>query len=182
MLLETERLVLRELVPGDVDEVFALCNDPAVMRYINGGAAVSRDEVVAEIMPRFLAYQECFGGPGTWAAVERDRGRFLGIFMLHPTGDDAELGYRLHRAAWGRGFATEGATALVREAFGASGLRRVWAQTMTVNRASRRVLEKTGLRYVRTFFTDWPEGPIDGSEHGDVEYEVTREQWSARYR
>ena len=50
----------------------------------------------------------------------------------------------------------------------------MWAQTMTVNDASRRVMERCGLRYVRTFFEEWSEGPIDGSEHGDVEYELLR--------
>lgn len=53
-------------------------------------------------------------------------------------------------------------------------VQRVWAQTMTVNTGSRRVMEHCGLQYVRTFLDDWPDGPIDGSELGDVEYEVTR--------
>jgi RimJ/RimL family protein N-acetyltransferase len=53
---------------------------------------------------------------------------------------------------------------------------RVFAHTMTVNVRSRRVMEKTGLRYVRTFFEEWPE-TIEGSEHGDVEYALTREEW-----
>ncbi|EEP72032.1 acetyltransferase [Micromonospora sp. ATCC 39149] len=83
----------------------------------------------------------------------------------------AELGYRLRRAAWGRGLATEGSRALVRYAFTTLGLARVWAQTMAVNTASRRVMEKAGLRYVRTFHLDWDD-PIEGTEHGEVEYEL----------
>ncbi len=91
----------------------------------------------------------------------------------------AELGYRLRRAAWGRGLATEGSRALLRYAFATVGLARVWAQTMAVNTPSRRVMEKSGLRYVRTFHLDWAD-PIEGTEHGEVEYELLRAEWAAR--
>ena len=87
-----------------------------------------------------------------------------------------ELGYRLRQASWGNGFATEGSKALIAMAFTDLGLRRVWAQTMTVNTRSRRVMERCGLRYVRTFFLEWPE-PIEGSDQGDVEYELTKPEW-----
>jgi RimJ/RimL family protein N-acetyltransferase len=53
---------------------------------------------------------------------------------------------------------------------------RVHAEAMAVNTASRRVMEKAGLRHVRTFVADWPY-PIEGDEHGDVEYAVTRQEW-----
>ena len=58
------------------------------------------------------------------------------------------------------------------------GATRIRAETMAVNVASRRVMEKAGLRYVRTFFADWPYR-IPGDEHGDVEYAITREEWQA---
>ncbi|HEX4816952.1 MAG TPA: GNAT family N-acetyltransferase, partial [Nonomuraea sp.] len=95
--------------------------------------------------------------------------------------DEPELGYRLHRRAWGKGYATEGSRALIDKAFGELGARRVFAQTMAVNLRSRRVMEKCGLRHVRTFFADWPE-VIDGSEHGEVEYELLRADWRSRRR
>ena len=63
---------------------------------------------------------------------------------------------------------------MVLAAFADAGVDRVWAQTMTVNTASRRVMERCGLTFVRTFFETWPGEPIDGSEHGDVEYEIRR--------
>lgn len=65
---------------------------------------------------------------------------------------------------------------MVHKAFTELGVQRVVATTMTVNAASRRVLEKAGLTLVRIFFEQWPE-PIEGGEHGDVEYAVTREVW-----
>jgi RimJ/RimL family protein N-acetyltransferase len=84
--------------------------------------------------------------------------------------DERELGYRLRREWWGQGLATEGSLALIQLAFTELGARRVWAQTMTVNVASRRVMERCGLRFVRSFVGSYD--PIEGSEHGDVEYEL----------
>jgi RimJ/RimL family protein N-acetyltransferase len=86
--------------------------------------------------------------------------------------DEIELGYRLRRSAWGRGYATEGLRALIRRAF-ELGIRRVFAQTMAVNLASRRVMEKSGLRFVRTFHLMWDD-PIPGTEYGEVEYALDR--------
>ena len=57
----------------------------------------------------------------------------------------------------------------------------VRTETMTVNTASRRVMEKAGLRHVRTFFADWPD-KIPGDELGDVEYAITRAEWLAARR
>ena len=92
--------------------------------------------------------------------------------------DGTEPGYRLLPQFWGRGYATEGARALVAKAFTDLGADRVVATTMTVNVGSRRVLEKAGL--VRTFFVEWPEY-LEGAEHGDVEYALTRETWHAAH-
>jgi RimJ/RimL family protein N-acetyltransferase len=104
-------------------------------------------------------------------------GGFLGWLSLQPPPDggtaELDLGYRLRRSAWGRGYATEGARALVRTAFGVLGAQRVFAQTMAVNLRSRRVMEKAGLRYLRTFHLEWDD-PIPGTEHGEVEYELRR--------
>ena len=90
--------------------------------------------------------------------------------------DEPELGYRLRAASWGLGYATEGSRALVDLAFRELGAERVFAETMAVNTASRRVMEKAGLRYVRTFHQEWPDR-IEGDEHGDVEYALTRAEW-----
>jgi len=93
-------------------------------------------------------------------------------------GGEAELGYRLLPEAWGLGYATEGARALIGHAFTELNLARVVATTMALNLASRRVLEKAGLSLVRTFLAVWP-GYIEGAEHGDVEYAVGRAAWRA---
>ena len=98
-----------------------------------------------------------------------------------PARERVELGYRLRRSAWGQGYATEGSRALIHKGFTDLDVERVYAETMVVNTASRRVMEKAGLRYVRTFHADWPD-KIPGDEHGDVEYALTRAEWLAENR
>jgi RimJ/RimL family protein N-acetyltransferase len=169
--LSTERLDLRPVTLDDVDRLVTLDADPEVMRYINGGTPTPRDEA-RRILERSIGHR--------WLAFEHGAGEFAGWFGLRPSaGRDRELGYRLRRECWGRGLATEGARALVDLAFTKLDATRVWAQTMTVNSASRRVMERCGLHFVRTFLAEWPE-PIDGSEHGDVEYALTRAEWELR--
>jgi RimJ/RimL family protein N-acetyltransferase len=180
--LETERLRLRRFTAEDADLLVELDSDPAVMRFITGGRPTSRAEIETELLPWWLAYYERYAGYGFWAAIERASGEFVGWFHLRPADDDRprepELGYRLCASVWGKGYATEGSRALVERAFRDLGAERVNAETMAVNTASRRVMEKAGLRYVRTFHQDWPD-KIDGDEHGDVEYALTRAEWEA---
>jgi len=96
-----------------------------------------------------------------------------------PPDGQAELGYRLLRRHWRQGLASEGARELVRHGFADLGLRRIFAETMAVNEASRATMASVGLTYVRSFHADWDE-PIPGSEHGEVEYAITREEWLER--
>jgi RimJ/RimL family protein N-acetyltransferase len=178
IVLATDRLILRRLSPADEDHLVDLDGDPEVMRYLTGGRPTPRETIRAATLPRLIDEYDRFPGLGRWAAEDRD-GTFLGWFALAPQvaqPDQAELGYRLRRAAWGRGLATEGARALLRMAFTGRGLRRVWAETMTVNTRSRRVMERSGMRYVRTFHLDW-EDPIPGTGQGEVEYEAVRAEW-----
>jgi RimJ/RimL family protein N-acetyltransferase len=181
VFLETDRLVLRRFTSGDLDLIVELDGDPEVKRYIDNGAAVDRDNL-REMLDWWLGYYERFDGYGFWAAIEKASGRFIGWFHLRP-GEGAgplepELGYRLRRDAWGRGYATEGSLALIRKAFVDLGAERVNAETMAVNIGSRRVMEKAGLRFVRHFQADWPVH-IPGDEEGDVEYAIDRTQWEA---
>ncbi|MEV1012791.1 GNAT family N-acetyltransferase [Micromonospora sp. NPDC049801] len=171
--VSTERLRMRRLTMADVDAFVELDGDPEVMRFLTGGVATPMETIRDEELPRLIAQYEGHPGLGRWAALDRASGEFLGWFALDPSADgtEAELGYRLRRAAWGRGLATEGSRALVRYALDVVGVRRVWAQTMAVNERSRRVMEKAGLRYVRTFHLDFDD-PIPGTEQGEVEYEL----------
>ena len=177
--LETLRLVLRQFTPGDVARITDLDSDPQVMFHITGGRATPADEVRDEVLPYWLAFYDRPGGFGFWAAEDRS-GEFLGWFHFRPHGDPdprgVELGYRLRKQVWGHGYATEGSRALIHHGFAELGVPRVYAEAMAVNVASVRVMEKSGLRYVRTFHADWPD-KIPGDEHGDVEYALTVREW-----
>ncbi|GAA2886763.1 GNAT family N-acetyltransferase [Streptosporangium fragile] len=188
VFLETDRLVLRRVTEADVDNLVELDGDPEVTRYLTGGGPTPREVVRDEVIPGWLPFYERYEGYGYWVAVEKTSGEFLGWFLFRPNPEGrrsdgtpregVELGYRLRRAAWGKGYATEGSRALIRKGFTELGVERVYAETMTVNTASRRVMEKAGLRYVRTFHDDWPE-LIPGAEHGEVEYALTKTEWEA---
>lgn len=180
VFLETERLRLRRFTAADVDNLFELDSDPDVMRYITGGRRTPRDEIENDFLPAFLQYYERYEGYGFWAAMEKSTGDFLGWFHFRPQPDsrpgDVELGYRLRTSAWGQGYATEGSRALIHKGFTEFEVQRVVAETMAVNLASRRVMEKAGMTLVRTFHQDWPYA-IEGNEHGDVEYELRKSEW-----
>jgi RimJ/RimL family protein N-acetyltransferase len=180
IFLNTERLVLRQFTEDDVDNLVELDGDPDVMRFINGGRPTPRQEIENDILPMFLDYYERFPGYGFWAAVEKPTRQFVGWFHFRPAEgagpDEIELGYRLRKSAWGKGYATEGSRALIDRGFAEFGVQRVVAFAMVVNVASRRVMEKAGLKFVRIFHAPWPD-KIEGDEKGDVEYALLRWEW-----
>lgn len=184
IFLETERLLLREFTADDVDNLVDLDGDPEVMQFITGGLTTSREAIENETLPAFLSYYDRYPGYGFWAAIERSTGDFLGWFHFRPAEghpeDEPELGYRLRKSSWGKGYAAEGSRALIRKGFLEFGVRRVVAEAMVVHTASRRVMEKAGLTLARTFHQDWPY-PIDGDDQGDVEYALTREDWAREH-
>ncbi|WP_269939769.1 GNAT family N-acetyltransferase [Arthrobacter sp. HY1533] len=182
ILLETPRLVLREFAESDAGFLVALDGDPSVMRYLSNGTPTPLREIVEDHIPAYLAYHRASPDFGFWVAQDPPSGDFLGWFHLRPgpgcPDAEPELGYRLRRSSWGRGLATEGSRALIDHAFLHTPATRVVAETMTVHAASRRVMEKSGMRLVRHFTADWPVR-IDGDEQGDVEYAIAREEWLA---
>ncbi|MGN6563600.1 MAG: GNAT family N-acetyltransferase [Thermomicrobiales bacterium] len=188
--LETERLLLRRFTPADVENLVELDSDPAVMRYLNGGVPTPRDIIERDILPRFLASYDEMGEFGRWAAIEKATGEFLGWFSFRSHDDahldDVELGYRLRQASWGRGYATEGAQALIRRGFTDLGVRRVYATTYQDNRASRRVMEKVGLTFVRAYRPTPDEVAAVGTfqpaaadvwDGDEVEYALEKSAW-----
>src|SRR3954471_20261332 len=168
-ILRTDRLLLVPLADRHLEQEVELDSDPEVLRYLSGRAR-SRDEVV-ESHARRMAMAGMVHGLGHWIAfgparnagdspTTEDEGEFVGLMMLPPAhGPDqpddptvADLGYRLLRRHWRKGFASEASRVLLRHAFDTVGQSRVIAQTMAVNAGSRGVMEAVGMRYVRTFF------------------------------
>jgi RimJ/RimL family protein N-acetyltransferase len=180
--LETARLVLRRFTMGDVESLTELDSDVEVMRFLTG-EPTPREEIELKVLPGILATYERHPRLGTFAAHEKASGRFVGWFGLQPTQQQGtvDVGYRLHRDAWGLGYATEGTKALIAKAFTDLGVDRVVADTMAVNTKSRRVMVKSGLRFVRVFHVAFDD-PLPGTEHGEVEYAIDRSTWLAGVR
>jgi len=144
--LDTQRLTLREIGSADIEPLYALDRDPGVMRYIGDGSIGTRESAAAAVA-RAKRYYGLYPGLGKWRAEERSNGRFIGWFSLNyvPKTVEVEVGYRLLPSAWGNGFATEGARALLRHGFETLGLYRIIGLTHPDNGASQRVLQKAGL-------------------------------------
>ena len=145
--LVTERLELRRFTAADLEPLLAVFGDPAVMRYVG----VERRPLTADEVRGLLTSAEehwARHGFGTLAVVERATGQVLGEAGLQvlEAGPDIELTGTPGRAAWGLGYATEGARALLRWAFAGLRLPRVVAVADPENTASLRVLEKLEMR------------------------------------
>ena len=188
--VETQRLLLRRVVQEDIELFYNLDNDPDVMRYINGGAPTPYDVFIRNIFPTFLQYDERFPGFGFLAAVEKTSGEILGWFSFRCAEDNPKnivLGYRLCKAAWGKGYATEGARALIDKGFCEWGVQFVSATTYQDNLGSIRVMEKVGMKLVRRFRMTEDSlmqsdthhvGSVELWDGDDVEYAIERQTWA----
>src|SRR5262249_45212880 len=144
--LETSRLWLRPITADDLDDLARLFGDPLVMRYLGTGNVRSREESSAALNDMIDHWAR--RGYGIWALCERHSGRFLGrcgLQFLDALGE-TELLYTLLRECWGRGYATEAATAALRFGLEQCGLERVVALALPEHTASLRVLAKIGMR------------------------------------
>lgn len=149
-MFTTPRMQLMRLCTDDLDLLVALDSDPEVMRYINAGRPNAREVYERELLPRMLAWpSEPYGFMSAWLT-----GEFIGWFHLRPSVADPsllELGYRLRRAHWGRGLATEGSRVLVRHAFEVLAQSAVDACCDPGNAASMRVMQKCSMSEVGRF-------------------------------
>jgi RimJ/RimL family protein N-acetyltransferase len=180
ILLETERMYLRQFRAEDASLLCELDSDLEVMRFITKGHPTPLARIQNEFIPRFLDYYKQSPPRGFWAAHLRATGEFIGWFQLRPdkiSPEEMELGYRLKRSAWGRGLATEGSRALVKKAFAEWGYEKICARTMATNLASRRVMEKTGLTLQGQFHyeVDMLHGWIEAEDRLAVKYGIARE-------
>jgi ribosomal-protein-alanine N-acetyltransferase len=147
-ILETERLVLREMTEDDADNLFELGQNPKVTRYIPGEPPVlMRDDALRVLRER--VFPQYARGFGRWACIVKASGEFIGWCGVKHMPEDGEydIGYRFLEAHWGNGYATEaarGALAFARRHLAGE---RVVGKAMPENVASVRVLEKIGLVY-----------------------------------
>lgn len=172
--LETPRMLLRRITAEDESLLLDLDSDPEVMRHLNGGVPNTPQDIRERVLPWAL---HDYGDArwGVWAALLKSANDFTGWFHFYPSAQaphDIEVGYRLKRKYWGIGLATEGTMALIRKGFEEYGLERIVARTLAANAASRRVMEKAGMRYMQD--ADFFEHRFPGSAAG-VWYEIKRD-------
>jgi len=146
VVLETERLLLREFQPGDSDALFAVLGDAATMQYYP--AAFDRAGVEGWIARNIERYAR--DGFGLWAMVLKSTGEVIGdcgcVLQEVEGRNEVEIGYHVRRDLWGRGYATEAARQCIAHAFLKLGTQRVISMVRPKNLSSRRVAEKNGLR------------------------------------
>lgn len=154
VVLETDRLVLREMTMADVDDLMGIFGDPEAMRYYP--STKSREE--AEGWVRWVLDSYAANGFGLWVAMLKGTGEFAGQCGLTLQDLDGaaepEIGYLFLRRLWGRGLATEAARACRDHAFGSLGLARVVSLPDSANLASRRVAEKVGMTLERELWIE----------------------------
>jgi RimJ/RimL family protein N-acetyltransferase len=146
IILETERLILREWTLDDAREMFEICRDAEVMRYIGTGKPYKTLEEAEKFLHWATEYQK-ENGFCRWAAIEKSSGKIVGScgFAYPHDTPEIELGYLFDRAVWGKGFATEAARACLSYGFEKLEFREIIAITDLENTASQRVLEKIGF-------------------------------------
>ncbi|MGL5942382.1 MAG: GNAT family N-acetyltransferase [Waterburya sp.] len=158
IFLQTPRLILRQLNEDDLDNLVTLDSDPEVMRFINGGIAVSRKAIAENFLPYVMSYDNQ-DELGFWAIIEKSSQEFIGWIFLRPEADfkllqqlnladseAIELGYRIRKLSWGKGYTTEASQALVNRCFTESKINKINAWALAENKASVRVMEKAGLK------------------------------------
>lgn len=151
VVVETERLVLRRLLPDDLPALHALYRDPVVRRYFPDGTRTL--DQTREELEWFLEGHPRHPELGLWATIERATGAFLGRCGLLPWSIDGaaevEVAYLIDPTRWGEGFGSEAARAIVRHAHEVLSLERLIGLIDPENAASVKVAEKVGMRYER---------------------------------
>lgn len=158
-IIETQRLILRELQETDLEGMFSLDSDPEVHRFL-GNKPITKESQAQEII-QSVRQQYKDNGIGRWAMIEKSSGDFIGWSGLKYITDTMnghqffyDLGYRLRRPYWGRGYAKESAQATLNYAFSKLQLAEVFAAASCDNLASNKVLESIGMIKVDTFYYD----------------------------
>lgn len=146
--LSSARLCLRRLTMRDAQDMYAICSDPLVSRYVmwttHRSVAETRDFL------RGVLRQYRLDRPAPWAIVLREENRVIGTIgfsWINRDHNTAEIGYSLGRAHWGKGYATEALRTVMRYGFDSLMLNRIEAQYDIRNPASGRVMEKAGMTH-----------------------------------
>ena len=181
-MIRTERLLLRRWTDADRDAFAAMNADPAVMEHMQGLMTAEQSN---DFVDRIQRHWEEHGW-AQWAVEVPGVAPFVGYVGLWPADFVApgmvEVGWRLARAHWGHGYATEGAREALRFGFEEVGLDEIVSFTVPANERSWRVMERIGL--VRDPARDFDHPRVDAAKYPQlvrhVLYRLDREEWAAR--
>lgn len=172
----TKSLILREVLPEDEARYFEMDADPGVHRYVGNQPVQRMEEVRGKIQRIRMGYTE--NGIDRWAVVEKESGQFIGwagLRLIEETRNKHtnyyDLGYRLMKSHWGRGFASEAAVAALNYGFTSLELNEIYASADSRNVASIRVLTKAGFKFVEQFDSE-------GVPHGW--FRIDKDDWTQR--
>jgi ribosomal-protein-alanine N-acetyltransferase len=156
IFIETERLIIREITPKDIEGMFELESDPEVLKYLGNKPLKTLEEVTARIA--FIRQQYIDHGIGRWAMIEKHTGNFVGWtgfkFVTETRNGHTnyhDLGYRMIQRYWGKGYATEAAKACMGYGIDQLKLNPIYASTEFDNKASINVLIKNSFIPIETF-------------------------------
>ncbi len=153
---ETERLLLREILPSDITGMFELDSDEEVHRYLGRNPVKNKKEIEYGI--NFIRQQYVDNGIGRWAIIYKKTNEFIGWtglkYVTAKTNNHVnyyDLGYRLIKRYWGKGIAMETALLSLDYAFNKLKVKEVYAMADCENAASNKILSKAGMRFIETF-------------------------------
>ena len=148
VIIETDRLILREFTLDDATLVYELNQDPEVTRFT--GDPVKDVGQAREILETVILPQYAANNFGRWAVHTKPDLKFIGWCGLkfRPERNEIDLGYRFLRTAWGKGYATEAASACLNYGFRKLNLPLIVGHSMPGNTASVKVLQNCGMQYV----------------------------------
>lgn len=159
VFVETERLLLRELLPSDLEGMFELDSDPRVHQFL-GNRPVTEKRQSLEMI-EYVRRQYVEHGIGRWAVAEKATGQFMGWCgfklvkdRINGRTDYYDLGYRFIQRYWGQGYASESARAALNYGFESLRLEEIIGAAQVANQASNRILQKLGFRLMEEFTYD----------------------------
>lgn len=162
----SERLTFRLMDENDADLLWQLDQDPDVMRYITDGKTSSMDDIVSRFIPRLNSYRNVEQGWGLWQVSTIENHEYLGWILIRPMSffDDApelnnlEIGWRFFQHSWGKGYATEAATALKHTFSTQKSVSYLSALALADNTASIGIMRKLGMTLLKNIPYQGPEG------------------------
>ncbi len=181
---ETKRLKLRQWQEADFAPFAAMNADAAVMEYYPSTLTRKQSDAMAEKVRDLIAER----GWGLWAVETKAERAFIGYVGLHVPGYDVpnttspcvEIGWRLAKQYWHRGYATEAARAALDLAFGELGLDKVYSFTALINKRSEAVMQRLGMENAGQNFGH-PNVPEGHALHEHCLYMVTKEAWVEKH-